>query len=123
MLALMEECAGNAHISFEGDLSRIALVSFADASPGESSALKRNTIWPKQNFIILPLEKGAGSSIMRALGGTIPRTVIHIQIEKSGELVAGMYDNFSPDAIYFSSVLSEDFLKGLIKQGLLQPLN
>jgi hypothetical protein len=44
LLALMEELAGNAPISFEGDLRHFNLNKFAGASENETAVLKRNTL-------------------------------------------------------------------------------
>src|SRR4051812_6464233 len=85
----MELLAGSSHISFEGDLSSTQLLSFDSASTDESPVLKRSTLWPRQDFVILPLEIESVPSILRALGGTIPRSIFHIQIEKDGRLELG----------------------------------
>ena len=39
--------------------------------------------------------------ILKAMGGLVPRSVIHVQIEKAGRLEFGAYDNFSPDCLFF----------------------
>ena len=51
LLVMMEKLAGGAHISFEGDLSALRLSDIPGASQEETGALKRNTLWPKQDFI------------------------------------------------------------------------
>jgi hypothetical protein len=56
LLAMMEKLAGGAYISFEGDLKALRPSSTPGASQEETDALKRNTLEPKQDFIILPLE-------------------------------------------------------------------
>ena len=56
LLAMMEELAGDAHISFEGDFRGLPLLSTLGASQEETRALKRATVWPKQDFVVLPLE-------------------------------------------------------------------
>jgi hypothetical protein len=48
--------SGNAHMSFEGRLNHLRLASIPGASEEETFVLKRNTIWPKQDFIVVPLE-------------------------------------------------------------------
>ena len=85
LLAMMEKLAGGAHISFEGGLKALRLSSIPGASKDETQALKRNTIWPKQDFVVVPLESSTSQTIVSAIGGTIPNTIIHIQIEKGGE--------------------------------------
>ena len=56
LLAVMKVLAGEAHISFEGDLHGFGLYNLPGASSDETSVLKRNTLWPKQDFVVLPLE-------------------------------------------------------------------
>jgi hypothetical protein len=120
LLAIMEELAGNAHISFEGDLRNLRLSNFPGASEAETAALKRNTLWPKQDFIVLPLEPSTGKAIISAIGGTVPGSIIHVQIEKSGVLEFGAYDNFHPECIYFRSGVGHEFLESMVSQGLLR---
>jgi hypothetical protein len=90
----MKELAGGAYVSFEGNLGSLSLTKIKGASGEETSALKRNTTWPKQDFIVLPLEADLTKEISSAIGGTIPKAILHIQIEKQGRLELGIYDNF-----------------------------
>ena len=101
LLVLMEELAGDAHVSFEGDLKRSTLLSIPGASKEPTVTLKRNTIWPEQDFVIVPLEPSMSGRIIAAIGGTVPRTIFHIQIEKAGVLQFSACDNFYPQFIYF----------------------
>jgi hypothetical protein len=64
--AMMEELAGDAHISFEGDLRALPIFSTPGASQEETVTLKRNTLWPKQDFIVLPLEPSMSKAIISA---------------------------------------------------------
>lgn len=121
LLAMMEELAGGAHISFEGDLSALRLSSITGASQEETGALKRNTLWPKQDFIVLPLEPSMSKTIVAALGGTVPSAIIHIQIEKGGTLQFGAYDNFHPRCIVFNPALERAILESLVSDGIMRP--
>jgi hypothetical protein len=120
LLAIMEELAGNAHISFEGDLRNLRLSSLPGASETETAALKRNTLWPRQEFVVLPLELSTGKVILSAIGGTVPGSIIHVQIEKAGVLEFGAYDNFHPECIYFRGGVRLEFLESMVSQGLLR---
>src|SRR5262249_5634068 len=120
VLAIMEELAGNAHMSFEGRLNQLRLASIPGASEEETLALKRNTIWPKQDFIVVPLEPSLETAILSVIGGTFPSSIIHIQIEKAGILEFGAYDNFYPECIFFGSAVSQTLLDSLISQGVLR---
>jgi hypothetical protein len=121
LLALMEELAGGAHISFEGDLRALTLSSLPGASGEPTVVLKRATIWPKQDFVVVPLEPSMGQKIIAAIGGTVPGAIIHIQIEKDGQLQFGAYDNFYPECIYFGSAVKEGVIQSLISQNVMRP--
>jgi hypothetical protein len=121
LLTLMEELAGGAHVSFEGDLRGLSLSNISGASGEPTAALKRNTLSPKQDFVVVPLEPSMGQRIIAAIGGTVPGAVIHIQIEKGGQLQFGAYDNFHPESIFFGSEVKEDFIKSLVSQNIMRP--
>ena len=120
LIAAMQELAGGAHISFEGNLSAIALTGLAGASDDETAALKRNTLSPPQDFVILPLEAELVETIGAVIGGTVPRGILHIQIEKDGHLELGIYDNFDPKASFFGSRLTSNFFDRLTSDGILK---
>ena len=117
----MEELAGGAHVSFEGDLKGLTLLSIPGVSEEPTAALKRNTLWPKQDFVIVPLEASMGKKIIAAIGGTVPGAIIHVQIEKDGQLQFGAYDNFHPQCIFFGTGVKETFLESLAAQGIVRP--
>jgi len=100
LAAALAELAGVAQVSFEGDLSSTSLFDVAGASSDETQVLKRNTLWPKQDFVVLPLEAEMVGPIMAAVGGTVPRGIIHIQVQKDGRLELGLYDNFAPKSMF-----------------------
>jgi hypothetical protein len=120
LLAVMGQLVGNAHISFEGDLRNTRLNRMSGASEEETSILKRNTTWPKQDFVVLPLVLAMGKQLLSALGGALPNSVIHIQIEKDNVLEFGAYDNFYPESLFFGKSLSKTFLDSLVLLGVLK---
>ena len=103
----------------EGNLSGTSLFDVAGASSDETQVLKRNTLWPKQDFVVLPLEAEMVGPIMAAVGGTVPRGIIHIQVQKDGRLELGLYDNFAPKFMFFGSSLTSTFLATLQDTGTL----
>jgi hypothetical protein len=121
LIALMAELAGNAHISFEGNLSKLSLHDLPGASTEETPILKRNTTSPRLDFVVLPLEPTNIPQIVKAFGGTLPKAIIHIQIEKSGQHAVGLYDNFHPDSIFLSPEIPEEFIQALTVQGSIAP--
>jgi hypothetical protein len=121
LLVMMEKLAGGAHISFEGDLSALRLSSIPGALQEETDALKRNTLLPKQDFIVLPLESTTSKTIVSAIGGTVPNTILHIQIEKGGSIQFAAYDNFHPECIVFNQMTDKSILESLVSKGILRP--
>ncbi len=116
-----EKLAGNAHISFEGSLSVLNLAELPGASDSETNVLRRNTIWPKQDFLVFPLEKSTFEVISRRMGYRVPSRIIHIQIEKNGILESGAYDNFDADSITWGPALVGAFIESMVSKEILSP--
>ena len=73
-VAITKALAGNAYISFEGDLSSCALAEIPGASVLGSDKLKRNTVSPL-HFVIVPLE---ADTIAPILASVLPQgRVVH----------------------------------------------
>ena len=122
LLAMMQEFEGNAHVSFEGDLRALPLSRYPGASFQPTVVLKRNTIWPEQDFVVVPLETSSSKKIYASIGGAVPRRVLHIQIEKGGALEFGAYDNFHPECIFFGDGVKRELIEALVSSGILQPV-
>jgi hypothetical protein len=58
---------------------------------------------------------------MAAIGATVPRRIVHIQIEKNGRLELGLYDNFSPKGMFFGSAVTPALIESLQNEGVLSP--
>jgi hypothetical protein len=95
----MQELAGAAQVSFEGNLKGLGLLSLPGGSSEETTNLKRATKWPQQDFIVLPLEPPLIPVIVSAMGGTVSRRILHVQIEKRGVLEFAAYDRFDPSCV------------------------
>jgi hypothetical protein len=121
LLVMMEELAGDAHISFEGDFRGLRLLSTPGASQEETPALKRNTRWPKQDFVVLPLEPSTIKTIVSAIGGTVPNSIIHIQIEKGGVIQFAAYDHFHPQCIVFNPAVKQAIFESLVSESIMRP--
>src|SRR5438094_4041514 len=84
LVAVMRALAGDAHISFEGDLSRCrGLFAMPGASTEETDALRRQTLYPVQEFVVLPLEPETVRPILAEVlpEGRVVLDIIHVQIE------------------------------------------
>lgn len=119
LMAALQELAGSAYVSFEGDLSGTSLMTAAGASGDETQVLKRNTLWPKQDFVVLPLEAETVKPIMAAIGGPVPKAILHIQVQKNGRRELGLYDNFAPMGTFFGPAVTVPFLSLLQAEGIL----
>jgi hypothetical protein len=119
LAAALSELAGDAQVSFEGDLSMTSLSDVPGASNNETQVLKRGTLWPMQDFVVLPLEVEMVRPIMAAVGGTVPRGLIHVQVQKEGRLQLGLYDNFDPNCMFLGPGLTPSFIATLQEAGVL----
>ena len=122
LLALVEELAGNSHISFEGDLQHFNLMKFAGASANETNVLKRNTLSPTQEFVVIPLSPSMGQQLLAAISRAVPRRILHIQIERDGVLQFAAYDSFDSDCLVWGPALKAEFFESLVSQGVLETM-
>lgn len=92
---MLVELAGNAHLSLEGDLSHCHFADDLILSQDETKILKRNTLAPKQDFVVLRLDPETVDSIFEQVTAAgVKRAIIHVQIERNGVLELGAYDHF-----------------------------
>jgi hypothetical protein len=117
---LTEGMVGDAHISLEGGTTVLGLATVDAAAQEETSVLRRNTLEPRQHFFIVPLESETLLAIWRGIGGTIARDVLHIQIEKNGQLVFGDYDRFHPECVKFGPAFPTVLIDLLIENRVLE---
>jgi len=101
--ALMDEFQTNSKVSLEGHLQEFGLLGRSDASTEETPALKRNTIYPPYDFVVLPITADVKAALKKNLSspGIFSRNgaLVHVQIERDGELVFGAYDQFHKDCV------------------------
>ena len=119
---MMRFLAGDARVSFEGDLSRCEFPPTVTRSMEEDSILTRQTIWPQQDFVILSLEP---ETVRPILDAVLPENrykddIIHIQIEKHRQLQFGSYDQFHHACIVAFGGVPTKFLDELVEKGALK---
>jgi hypothetical protein len=98
---MMELFAGDSRIAIEGDLASCdGLTDLPGAGQEETEALKRQTWWPRQDFVVLPLASTAIEGILERITSPagIVQGILHVQIERSGVLVFSACDEFHPRA-------------------------
>jgi hypothetical protein len=121
-VAIARALVGNAYISFEGDLSSCTLDQIRGASALESEKLKRNTVSPVQDFVIVPLEADTIAPILANVlpSGRIVHQIEHIQILKDGDRQFGAYDNFHPECVVCGDAVPFRLLDHLLAIGVLR---
>ena len=122
---LMVELAGDARISFEGDLSEYQFPIDLGESGEETEILKRNTIAPRSDFAVLPLTRETVFPILsQVVRGARPLTIsgkiIHVQIEREGVLELGAYDNFHRECVVTGPGVSAAILEQMKTEKMLR---
>lgn len=114
----------NSRIAFEGNLAATELYKIEGASYQETACLKRNTIAPRFDFVVLPLALPHIPAIQKAILSKLPfsgdRGIIHAQIEVNGELVFGAYDNFHPETVMLYRPIERAVLDDLVTTRILR---
>ena len=111
---LMRELAGDARLSLEGDLRDCAFDSDQVATREEQGLLKRNTLSPRLDFVILHLAPSDVESIFSKVSAVgLSRAIIHVQIERGGVLELGAYDNFHSKCVVTGPGVSITLLSDL----------
>lgn len=120
--AMMQTLAGDARISFEGNLSRCAFSDTLKPSAHETEALRRATAAPELDFEVLPLEP---DSVKPILDVVLPNRrylddIVHIQIERHHELQFGSYDNFHRECVVCGTGVETSLLDHLKSSGVIR---
>ena len=86
LVAIMRALAAeDSRISFEGTLSRTELAQMAGVKSHEGGALKRATLQPKLDFLVLPLTQQNLSALEKAVVSKIGfghRGIIHYRLRR-----------------------------------------
>lgn len=123
LVALMKYLAGSdSRISFEGDLSKCDFSALPSQHTEPNGAFQRNTTSPKQDFVIVPL---TSETIRPILDQILPEArcvhdIMHIEIEKGGELVLSACDNFHHECTAVSPSVPTSILDSLKSSGVIR---
>src|SRR5688572_16959263 len=118
---MMRFFAGDAQISFEGDLSRCSFPLAVPRIPENTPPLQRHTVSPRQDFAILRLE---ADTVQPILAIVLPENrfmvdIIHIQIAQHGQQQFGSYDQFDDQCIVCFHGVPTKFLDELKRHGII----
>jgi hypothetical protein len=117
---MMAEFPGG-RMSLEGDLSKCAFPGDVVVSRKEIGALKRNTLWPRQDFVVVRLESQTIAPILKqVMAAGLSHAIIHVQIESAGVRQLGAYDNFHPECVVTGPAVSEALLTELVLQNIVR---
>jgi len=123
LLAMMKEFSNNSHISFEGSLENLSFFNINGASTNETETLKRQTISPKLDFVVLPLTDETIQEIWQELekkDHLVNEGIIHVQIEHKEKLAFGGYDNFHKECVIAYSSVPLELLEYLKEKGIIR---
>lgn len=117
---LMGEFIGG-QMSLEGDLSKCNFPDEMVVAHEEIGLLKRGTLWPRQNFVVLRLGPENIAPILKEVQAAgLSRAIIHVQIEHAGALQLGAYDNFHPECVVAGPAVSASLLTELKSKHVLR---
>ena len=122
----MDALCGASALSLEGQLSKVSgtIAAMAGVGDDETPVLKRNTIAPIQDFVVLPLEWDTVETLKTTILNhlNLNDDVIHVQIAKDGVHVFGIYDLDYPEPPNFlaASAVTDDVLKQWVSRRLIR---
>lgn len=110
-------------ISFEGRLAHTELVRIAGVTHDESGVLRRATLAPRPDFIVLPLSEQTLPAIRKAINSKIAigeNGIVHVQIVKNSDMAFAAYDSFDKECVVAYSAVSSALLDELTKANVLR---
>lgn len=114
--------AEDSKISFEGTLSQTELARMEGVAEEETGVLKRGTLQPKLDFLVLPLTRQRLGEIERAINSKVAfgyKGICHVQIESNGKIAFAAYDNFHQECVVAYSAVSSALLDELTETRIL----
>jgi hypothetical protein len=108
-------------LSLEGNLSRFDPTLVPGASGNPSALLRRNTISPVLDFVILPVTAATADTICQEV---LPQVglkhhIIHVQVASEGRLVLGAYDNFNRECVWIDQAFGNEGIGSMLDAGII----
>ena len=110
-------------ISFEGTLANTELAVMPGVAHEEIGVLKRATLAPRLDFLVLPLTQQTLPAVSKAINSKIafgPKGILHVQIAKNGDIAFAGYDSFDTECVVAYSPVSSLLLDELTKARVLR---
>ena len=86
--------------------------------------LKRATLTPRLDFVVLPLTPAWAAEIKKAVDSKIGfdrhKGIVHVQIEAEGEIAFAAYDNFQEDCVVVTGSVPTPVLDDLVAARVLR---
>jgi hypothetical protein len=124
LIAMMRFLAAeDSKISFEGRLSQTELARLDGVTDEETGVLKRATIQPKLDFLVLPLTQQKIAAIEKAIVYKIAfgqSGIIHVQIERNRKVAFAAYDSFHRETVVAYSAVPIALLQELTEAKVLR---
>ena len=125
--AVLRAVGESAHVALEGDLQNTGLLGLPHASFDETETLRRQTLVPRLDFVVLPTAIAVVTELKSRLsapglfgqGGAL----IHVQIEQRGDLVFIACDNFHESSTWLQLPQGHDLLQMLTESGIVRSFN
>ena len=108
-------------LSLEGDLSHCDTAHVPGASSEPTDVLRRSTISPKQEFIVLPVTAETRETISREVLPQVglKNRVLHVQVASGGRLVLGAYDSFHRECCWVDQSIGPDTISSWKDSGII----
>jgi hypothetical protein len=121
---ICREFAGIGHASFEGDLAKFELEKLPGSSIHETSVLKRQTEWPKLDFVVVPITLANLAALQSRIAEEDllgwEGAITHVQVEGGGQLALAACDNFHEHATVAFAPVPDRLLSQLQEDGSLR---
>jgi len=122
--ALLRHCMGAGRVSLEGNLRPFGILDLPGNTHEETELLRRHTVLPRQDFVILPIVAETLSTLKRKLsspgifndGGAL----WHVHVEYQGQVVLSAYDNFHRNCVVVNEPIPIELLDELVSSGALR---
>ena len=122
--AFLDHFPQDSRVSFEGDLANVRLSEVPGYSIEETPILQRNTLEPRLDFVSIPISVDSIHALKERLSRPglfdAEGPIVHVQVENSGQLVLGAYDNFHRDCVVAYEPTPEWFLAQLRDAGVIR---